>query len=94
VNPVVLSGTALIVPSGTRSSCYREPESTLTFSAQSEFRESNFTNKESNLLREPGRLIFAVGPIGLRSAGSKQLCKSDLAQHALRTAIGRGGDAP
>lgn len=47
MNQLVLSGTATIVLSGTRSSCYRGPESDLRacFSALS--RRSNFTNQKS-----------------------------------------------
>jgi hypothetical protein len=47
VNQLVLSGTAPLVLSGTRSSCYRGPESTLRscFSAPSS--RSNFTNQKS-----------------------------------------------
>jgi hypothetical protein len=47
VNQLVLSGTATLVLSGTRSSCYRGPESSLRacFSALSS--RSNFTNQKS-----------------------------------------------
>jgi hypothetical protein len=47
VNQLVLSGTATLVLSGTRSSCYRGPESSLRacFSALSS--RSNFTNRKS-----------------------------------------------
>jgi hypothetical protein len=47
VNLLVLSGTATLVLSGTRSSCYRGPESSLRacFSALSG--RSNFTNQKS-----------------------------------------------
>jgi hypothetical protein len=47
VNQLVLSGTATLVLSGTRSSCYRGPESSLSacFSALSG--RSNFTNQKS-----------------------------------------------
>ena len=47
VNQLVLSGTATLVLSGTRSSCYRGPESRLRacFSALSG--RSNFTNQKS-----------------------------------------------
>jgi len=47
VNQLVLSGTATLVLSGTRSSCYRGPESSLRacFSAVSS--RSNFTNQKS-----------------------------------------------
>ncbi|RTE91009.1 hypothetical protein D6B98_23580 [Bradyrhizobium sp. LVM 105] len=47
MNQLVLSGTATLVLSGTRSSCYRGPESDLSacFSALSG--RSNFTNQKS-----------------------------------------------
>lgn len=47
MNQLVLSGTATLVLSGTRSSCYRGPESSLSacFSALSS--RSNFTNQKS-----------------------------------------------
>ena len=47
MNQLVLWGTATLVLSGTRSSCYRGPESSLTacFSALSG--RSNFTNQKS-----------------------------------------------
>ncbi|RZN12367.1 hypothetical protein CWO91_04540 [Bradyrhizobium genosp. SA-3] len=47
MNQLVLSGTATLVLSGTRSSCYRGPESSLRacFSALSG--RSNFTNQKS-----------------------------------------------
>ncbi|QOZ77952.1 hypothetical protein XH83_22455 [Bradyrhizobium sp. CCBAU 53351] len=47
MNQLVLSGTATLVLSGTRSSCYRGPESSLRacFSVLSS--PSNFTNQKS-----------------------------------------------
>ncbi len=47
MNQLVLSGTATLVLSGTRTSCYRGPESSLRacFSALSS--RSNFTNQKS-----------------------------------------------
>lgn len=47
MNQLVLSGTTTLVLSGTRSSCYRGPESSLRacFSACSS--RSNFTNQKS-----------------------------------------------
>jgi hypothetical protein len=47
VNHLVLSGTDCVVPSGTRSSCYRGPESQLTAWRSTVFRPRNFTNLES-----------------------------------------------
>jgi plasmid replication initiation protein len=49
VNPVVLSGTRAIVPSGTGPSCYREPESDLSASSNAQTRAPNLeSNQESN----------------------------------------------
>ncbi len=51
VEAVVPSGTPTIVPSGTRSSCYREPKPALSPREQSENRTPNLeSNKESNFL--------------------------------------------
>jgi hypothetical protein len=47
VNHLVLSGTAGVVPSGTRSSCYRGPESELTPWRSIPCRLRNFPNLES-----------------------------------------------
>ena len=47
VNHLVLSGTESVVPSGTRSSCYRGPKSQLTSWRSISFRLRNFTNLES-----------------------------------------------
>ena len=47
VNHLVLSGTATLVPSGTRSSCYRGPKSSETFWRSTSFRARNFSNLES-----------------------------------------------
>jgi hypothetical protein len=47
VNHLVLSGTATIVPSGTRSSCYRGPESELTPWRSIPSSPRNFPNLES-----------------------------------------------
>ena len=49
VDGVVLSGTRTIVPSGTRLSCYREPESGSTHSRTSRIRAPNDSNPESNI---------------------------------------------
>jgi hypothetical protein len=51
VDSVVLSGTGAIVPSGTRPSCYREPESVVSHERKSEIRALNLeSNQDSNLL--------------------------------------------
>jgi hypothetical protein len=47
VNPLVLSGTATVVPSGTPSSCYRGPESELTRWRSIPSSLRNFPNLES-----------------------------------------------
>jgi hypothetical protein len=47
VNHLVLSGTATVVPSGTRSSCYRGPESKLTPWHSILSSPCNFPNLES-----------------------------------------------
>ena len=47
MNHLVLSGTATLVPSGTRSSCYRGPESGKKFSSSTACRARNFPNPES-----------------------------------------------
>ena len=47
MNHLVLSGTAGVVPSGTRSSCYRGPESELTPWRSIPCQSRNFPNLES-----------------------------------------------
>ena len=47
MNQLVLSGTATLVLSGTRSSCYRGPESSLRACFAAHFGRSNFTNQKS-----------------------------------------------
>ena len=47
MNHLVLSGTATVVPSGTRSSCYRGPESELTPWRSIASAPRNFPNLES-----------------------------------------------
>lgn len=47
MNQVVLSGTATLVLSGTRSSCYRGPKSGLSGCFFALFGRSNFTNQKS-----------------------------------------------
>jgi hypothetical protein len=47
VNQLVLSGTVTLVLSGTRSSCYRGPESRLSACFPSLSGRSNFTNQKS-----------------------------------------------
>lgn len=49
VEALVLSGTGTIVPSGTRPSCYREPQSALSVEQESGIRALNLeSNQESN----------------------------------------------
>jgi hypothetical protein len=74
VNHLVLSGTATLVPSGTRSSCYRGPKSNITFWRSNSFRVRNFTNLESCGFLLTGRAFFtAVGGGGFAnwSQGSR-----------------------
>jgi hypothetical protein len=47
VNQLVLSGTATLVLSRTRSSCYRGPESSLSACFPALSSRSNFTNQKS-----------------------------------------------
>jgi hypothetical protein len=47
VNQLVLSGTATLVLSGTQSSCYRGPESSLSACFPALSSRSNFTNQKS-----------------------------------------------
>jgi hypothetical protein len=47
VNQLVLSGTATLVLSGTRSSCYRGPKPTLSACLSAPSSRSNFTNQKS-----------------------------------------------
>jgi chromosome partitioning protein len=47
VNHLVLSGTPSIVPSGTRSTCYRGPKSGETYCLSTACRASNFSNLDS-----------------------------------------------
>lgn len=83
VNGIVPSGTRTLVPSGTVSSCYREPELRLTPDAADENRSPNLdSNTESNLCRAQ-----AIGD----NAGSpaKTLRKSCL--RGVQTDTGSGG---
>ncbi|MGY4505839.1 hypothetical protein ACVWYH_009796 [Bradyrhizobium sp. GM24.11] len=47
MNQLVLSGTATLVLSGTRSSCYRGPKSGLSGCFFTLYRHRNFTNQKS-----------------------------------------------
>ena len=69
MNSLVLSGTAFLVPSGTGSSCYREPKSPLTFCSRTKFRDSNFTNGDSNFFR--GAAISGKPTFGGRSSANR-----------------------
>jgi hypothetical protein len=90
VNQLVLSGTATLVLSGTRSSCYRGPESSLRacFSVLSS--RSNFTNQKSFgfLLteqteshvggarqRQSDRPACLCGPLTLSTASQAHACQ-------------------
>jgi hypothetical protein len=59
VNHLVLSGTNNIVPSGTRSSCYRGPESIETCCLTTAYAGRNFTNLESFGFFLTDRAFFA-----------------------------------
>lgn len=74
MNQLVLSGTATLVLSGTRSSCYRGPESSLRACFSALFSRSNFANQKSSgfLLTDPtttcdggDRQRWVVAPAGL-----------------------------
>ena len=60
MNPVVLSGTVPIVPSGTRCSCYREPKFGLAPALKEESGDSNIPNRESNFVGERVRIRPAM----------------------------------
>jgi plasmid replication initiation protein len=66
VDPLGLSGTRPIVPSGTRGSCYREPKSGLTSSNYTDNRAPNLdSNPESNFCSSHGHVenhVKACGP--------------------------------
>ena len=63
VDAVVLSGTPPIVPSGTRASCYQEPEQALSLDSVSGIPALNL---ESNL---DSNFLAAAGPLPAVSAG-------------------------
>jgi hypothetical protein len=69
VNPLVLSGTGIVVPSGTRSSCYRGPESELTRRRSVPTSPRYFPNLEfSGFLltdRNPWRTVDNARAVGL-----------------------------
>jgi hypothetical protein len=69
VNTLVLSITRSVVPSGTRSSCYREPKSRLAPELKQEFSDSNLTNKESNFVVELGRIECKIHPFNALTFG-------------------------
>ncbi|WP_432763530.1 replication initiator protein A [Brevundimonas aurifodinae] len=64
VDAVVLSGTPPIVPSGTRASCYQEPEQALSLDSVSGIPALNLeSNSDSNFLEAGGPLpAVAAGP--------------------------------
>jgi hypothetical protein len=88
VNTLVLSGTAPLVPSGTRSSCYREPKSGLPPTAKRKFGDSNFSNRESNLVRERLGRAPTTNPIislmRLQASSNKHFCRSDFTEDPAR----------
>jgi hypothetical protein len=64
VNPLVLSGTAAIVPSGTQLSCYQEPKIEKTSIFSKGFRDSNLSNLNSYgiYLTDPAFCTFGDNP--------------------------------
>jgi hypothetical protein len=58
VNQLVLSGTDIVVPSGTGSSCYRGPESVLSVCNQARSSRRNFTNQKSFGFLLTDRAVF------------------------------------
>ena len=61
VNQLVLSGTTTLVPSGTRSSCYRGPKSGLRHCCATLFSARNFPNLEILRISSNGPAIAAAG---------------------------------
>jgi hypothetical protein len=76
------------VPSGTRSSCYREPKSGLPPTAKRKFADSNFSNRESNLVgAQQGRRRApptnpVINLIFSQANSSQHFCKSDFTDDA------------
>ena len=93
MNTLVLSGTASLVPSGTRSSCYREPKSGLPPTAKRKFGDSNFSNRESNLVRERLGRAPTTNPIisliCLQASSNKHFCRSDFTEDPARISPSR-----
>jgi hypothetical protein len=106
VNHVVLSGTATHVLSGTRSSCYRGPESCECFSYSTTCRARNFSNPESfgffltnptvsaaGDLRQPAARNDTIGALLGKSAGGKTILALLLAGFLARQFLCGGGVA-
>lgn len=70
MNQLVLSRTATLVLSGTRSSCYRGPESSLRACFSSRSSSSNFTNQKSFGFLLTDQATSHVGGDGQRRAVS------------------------
>ena len=106
VNHIVLSGTATHVPSGTRSSCYRGPESSETSWRSIACRARNFSNLESFGFFLTDRAFFPAednqrsaarnamtGALLNRSAGSKTTLAPHLARFSAQQSSCEGGVA-
>jgi hypothetical protein len=103
VNHLVPSGTATHVPSGTRSSCYRGPESPETFWRSTTCRARNFPNPESFGFFLTERALFAaednqrsaaynatIGAFPNMSAGSETVLASRRAGFSAQQFSGEG----
>ena len=70
MNQLVLSGTATLVLSGTRSSCYRGPESTIPLAESATCEPRNFSNLDSfGIFLTPPH--FCTPADNLRNDGAK-----------------------
>ena len=58
MNQLVLSGTTILVPSGTGSSCYRGPKSVLSACYQARSSRRNITNQKSFGFLLTDRAVF------------------------------------
>jgi len=73
VERLVLSGTGAFVPSGTRGSCYREPEPVLTTGQPTAIRLPNLdSNKESNSVAGAGSVGVSAGEVSRTGAGFRE----------------------
>jgi len=73
VERLVLSGTGVFVPSGTRGSCYREPEPVLTAGQPTAIRLPNLdSNIDSNLVAGAGSVGVSAGEVSRTGAGFRE----------------------